>query len=631
MKRLGLLLVVLLVAVTFMAGAQAKPALKLLAISRWNPDPTWAPTDTSLQKAVAAAANAYVGRTVNVEWGSFPVGTNYDQFLQMREAAGNMPDILLLDNLMYDAPGYEYAIKRGLIKEITLADLNKYMPGYVARFKQYGVDVSYAISDNLKSNDPGKGKMWFVPFQFGPYAFTNVPNNFSKPYVNGMLLGGNFQDNIMKKIFPTARTEAEFRKMLVEKKGKATIEDMTDIPIKSWSDLYAYFKKVKAMNLKVGEKPVIPGALIGDMENADQLTGHLNSAAGGYLYRGAFWWQDAPTWAKAVLLSPEIREMARWVNRMYNEGLLDPELFVMKNAQFYAKVGNGEYAVFPSFYVPVDNALKTAKERGYGYRMIPYFYPIDMSRINNKYTRVFFGSVGIFVTSKVKAADYGDVLKYIDYFMTEKSDDLAYWGLPAWSTGTGVNRKFKPEYKDLENWAVYGIPGGKDGTYYGVGGAQAINMTNGKNYQYGTKPFAFWQMNQFTYPWAPHYTYRANPSWDSAKELENVAMSSYYYDWWSVGFLSPLSTYYRINKGFDWFTNQYTTTEWVDYSKNVDASTRRGLIARAVVGSESDFDDNWDLLTQYLVDAGLEKAEQAAAKALEANFTSNILQSVIKK
>jgi hypothetical protein len=55
------------------------------------------------------------------------------------------------------------------------------------------------------------------------------------------------------------------------------------------------------------------------------------------------------------------------------------------------------------------------------------------------------------------------------------------------------------------------------------------------------------------------------------------------------------------------------------------------LIARAVVGSESDFDDNWDLLTQYLVDAGLEKAEQAAAKALEANFTSNILQSVIKK
>jgi hypothetical protein len=58
---------------------------------------------------------------------------------------------------------------------------------------------------------------------------------------------------------------------------------------------------------------------------------------------------------------------------------------------------------------------------------------------------------------------------------------------------------------------------------------------------------------------------------------------------------------------------------------------RRGLIARAVVGSESDFDDNWDLLTQYLVDAGLEKAEQAAAKALEANFQSNILQSVIKK
>jgi hypothetical protein len=58
MKGRGLPAAALLVCATLMAGAQAKPALKLLGISRRNPNPVGAPTDTSVQKAIAAAANA---------------------------------------------------------------------------------------------------------------------------------------------------------------------------------------------------------------------------------------------------------------------------------------------------------------------------------------------------------------------------------------------------------------------------------------------------------------------------------------------------------------------------------------------------------------------------------------------
>jgi hypothetical protein len=128
----------LLVCATFMAGGQAKPTLKLLAISQWNPDPAWAPTDTSVRKAIATAADAYVGRTVTVEWGTYPPDTTYLQFLQMREAAGYLPEILLLDDLHDDAEAYEYAIRKGLIRSFTLAELSTCMPGYVARFRQYG-------------------------------------------------------------------------------------------------------------------------------------------------------------------------------------------------------------------------------------------------------------------------------------------------------------------------------------------------------------------------------------------------------------------------------------------------------------------------------------------------------------
>jgi ABC-type glycerol-3-phosphate transport system substrate-binding protein len=339
MKRLGLLLVVLLVGVAFMASAAttAKPALKLLGISRWNPNPTWAPADTAVQKAMAAAANAYAGRTVTVDWGNYPPETTYIQFLQMREAAGNLPEILLLDDLHNNAEAYEYAIKKGLIKSFTLADFQKYMPGYVARFKQYGVDVSFAISENTKNvGETGKGKLWYIPFQFGSASFpaSKVPNNFSKPSPNAGPTGGMFRDDLLKKVYPTAKTEAEFREMMVAKNGKLVLDDMIDFPMGSWADLYKYGKAVKALNAKVGEKPVIAlCGLIGSSEAAYSFYEHLTTAT-GYGYKGNFWWMEPPLYLRSVQKSPELREQARWFNRFYNEGLLDPEIFVMRNDQY---------------------------------------------------------------------------------------------------------------------------------------------------------------------------------------------------------------------------------------------------------------------------------------------------------
>ena len=160
MKRQGLVAAVLLAFVTLAAGAQVKPALKLAGISRWSADPARAPTDTSVPKEVAAAASAYVGRIVTVEWGAFPPDTTYLQFLQKREASGSLPEILLLDDLPANAEACEYAIQKGLIRSYTLADLQKYLPGYVARFKQYGADVSWAVAESSKAvGETGRGRL----------------------------------------------------------------------------------------------------------------------------------------------------------------------------------------------------------------------------------------------------------------------------------------------------------------------------------------------------------------------------------------------------------------------------------------------------------------------------------------
>ncbi len=632
MNRICVMALAALVGLSVMGEAQAKSPLKLAGISRWNPNPTWAPTDTTIKKLVAAAANKYVGRTVTVDWGNYPPDATPIQLLQMREAAGTLPDILLQDNLMQISDAYEYAIKKGLIKEVTRNDLTRYMPGYVGRFKQYGSDVQFAIDENTKRiGDNGLGKLWYIPFQFQPTAFpaARIPNGFAKPWPNAGFTGGHFRDDILKMIFPAARTEAELRQLLLDKGGKLTVKDMTDIPITSWSDLYVYLKKVKALNLKVGEKPVIPGALVGSSENAASAYWSLTSAV-GWLYKGNMVWRDPLENTTAVYFTPEFRDQMRWLNRIYDEGLMDPEIFVMKNDQYFAKVGNGEYAVVNWPFISMSNASKVGKERGYGWRTVPYFYPFDMSKISSKYTRVSFNTIGIFLTSRIKAADWGDVLKYVDYFMTEPSDDLVYWGAPAWSTGTGVNRRFTPEYKDLENWALYGKEGGKDGTYYGLASAPNINMAEGAHYQLDTKPFAFWQESGFTYPWAPYFSYRASPTWDPRVDLQNVDLISWTDTWWKLNYIGPNSIYYRISKGWDWWSYWNSTPEYNAYAKAVDQTTLRGLIAKAITGTQPDFEDNFDRFVKYNADAGLTAAAAAAAAGLKANWDSNIQQSILK-
>jgi len=634
MRRLWLLAVIFL-AVTIMLDAQAKPALRLAAVSRWNPNPTWAPADTTVQKMISAAANAYVGRAVTVQWGNYPDDPHnpYVPFLQMREAAGNMPDILLLDNLWQDAQSYEYAIKRGLIKEIKAADINSYMKGYVARFKQYGADVSFAISENTKYiGDNGVGKLWYIPFQFAQSSFpaSKVPNNFAKPSPNAGPTGGLFRDDLLKKVYPNAKTEAEFRQLMIRKNGKLTMDEMMDVPMQSWADLYTYGKKVAALNAKVGEKPVIAlGGIFGSSEDASSFEWSQTSAT-GLLFHGFFYWMEPPQYVVATVKTPELREQARWMNRFYNEGLLDPEIFVMRNDQYFAKIGNGEYGVFAWHFVPKDNAIKVGRERGYGWRPVPFFYPVDMSRVNNKYSRVSYSTLGIFLSGKIKSADYPDVLKYIDYYMTEKSDDLAYWGDPRWSTGTGVNRKFRPGLKALEDWAVYGKEGGQDGTYYGLGGSAGISMAEGAHYQYETKPFGFFQISGGTYPSAPYWSYRANPSWDQKAELENVDLMSWVFNWWFYGYEGPATTFYRVNKNWDWWGYVFGSKASADYNANIDATTKNGMVARAIVGSTEDFDDNWGKFVQYLREGGLDTFEIDVRETLKANWESNILQSVVK-
>jgi len=622
---------VLLALAACAAGAQAKPALQLVGISPSMVNTARPPADPSVPKAVAAAAGAYTGRTVTVTWAAYPPDTSYLRFLQMREAARNLPGILLLDDLPDHADAYEYAIRRGLIRSFTAADLSKHMPGYVARFRQYAEDAASAFAyTTRRTGEAGRGRLWYIPCRFDASGFpaARTPGGFFQPSPEAGFTGGMFRDDLLKKVYPSARTEAEFRRLLLEKNGALTLDDMADVPMRSWNDLYDYGRNVKALNAEVGGVPVVPlGGILGSSEDAGSFLWSQSSAT-GYLYRGDFWWQGPPRYLVAVDASPEAREQARWLNRFSNEGLLDPGIFVMSDARYRERIGNGEYGVFAWHVAPGDTAISRGRERGYGWRPIPFFSPLDLSRVNNRYSGVSLAGGGIFLTSSIAAADLPDVLRYIDWFMTEASDDLAYWGLPAWSTGTGAGRRFKPEYKALEDWTVYGTTGARDGTFHGLAGAPAA--AGSARFPYDVKPFAFFRPGGQAYPGAPYWSYRAGPAWNARSGLANVDLLSWVNDWWLRRYIGPSTAFYRADKGWDWWSAMETSAAGAAYRAHLDAGAVNGLIARAITGPAGDFDDGWDRYVVYLRDAGLDAYEQEVRASLAANWESTVLAGTAK-
>jgi ABC-type glycerol-3-phosphate transport system substrate-binding protein len=600
-----------------------KAPLNLTVYTKWPQSPTYAPTDLTVQKLVSAALAKYVGRPVNFTWISHPPNEDGLVTLQKFEAAGTMPDIYGQDDLLNLPPLWDYATKKNLIKEITVDDFNKYLTGFVNRVKYYGGDINTVLTQNLSPD----GKHWFIPFGFQSAGFPKsdkVPDPFWARNAGGFT-GGHFRDDILTKIYPTAKTEAQVRDLLLKKKGQLDLTDLADIPIKNWSDLYDYGMKVKALNLQANGKPVIPLAPNFSSEDPMSVYWSLVSATGAWWHLD---WDPGTPLDNSTLapLGPSFKEQVRWFNKMYNAGLMDPEIFIMKNDQYSAKVANGQYAEVNAFFNNMAEAERVGKANGYGWRSVVFWYPMDLTTNANKYSMVSIRDVGVQVgNTKTVNANWADVLKTIDYYFTEASDELAYWGSPDWYTGAGDARRYKPEFKDLENWTVYGKEGGKDGTYYGLGGGAMILNAEGQRTQHATKYFSFWANGGGgavgnTYPNSPYYVYRRDKGFDFSADYANVDLGGYTNNLFLKKYVSPNTTF-TLQGEFSLFVQPFSGPAMTKFSQGVNWSTRGAMLAKVVTGTAGDFDTNWNSYLKYHTDNGYNEALAEYIASLKANWS----------
>jgi len=553
--------------------------------------PTKPPTDDQ----VAPALRQKTGVTAIPFPEPTNLGTTAAAVAQAFVAGNNLPDVITDSYFPPQVDGQQVLIDNNAVWDFNdMAYLKKMFPNFVNRMNQYGdINAWYANEGTYKnthiritSNIPALALTKLMNAQKGTSFYRKngwLPGQYPKA----------LRDDILKQIFPKARSDKEEEQWYLTKFDPANVtganDPYADVPINSMDDLYNYMKKAKEI---IDKNNMMDGAgkdkMIVAQLNASE--GNPPSIMWSNITMYGYIWTEPPFHvadrAYYNFQEPWVKNVLAWWNKCYNDGLLDPALFVKKDDQLGQEIVSGRFAIFPDWGSWIMDARKFSKDHnlGYGWRDIPCWWPKGQFKntyndASNQWVTYFQHFAANIITKNVKEEDLAQVCNWLDYHYSEEFDVLASWGPASFYTGTGKDRRFKPAYKDLENFQAYGVanPNGKDGYYYGITRNSAAGLEAGTANEEITCAFLA------PYPLAPQYVYPekklAGTQYDNA--MLNAVMA--YYVGKSVNFFPQIGwTNADVNNQPDFAKIQYM---WF--------GTHGPAIAKAITDGTENFEANY--------------------------------------
>lgn len=125
---------------------------------------------------------------------------------------------------------------------------------------------------------------------------------------------------------------------------------------------------------------------------------------------------------------PEERDYFRWLNHMYNTGLLDKDSFVQKEDQYKAKIASGRVLGLTSVeweYQDAENALKSEGKDEYTYG----HFPVTLNEQYKDHSLQSVGVDGYGISITTACKDPIRAIKFIDWLSSEEGQVLRSWGI----------------------------------------------------------------------------------------------------------------------------------------------------------------------------------------------------------
>ncbi|WP_270406360.1 ABC transporter substrate-binding protein [Paenibacillus timonensis] len=296
---------------------------------------------------------------------------------------------------------------------------------------------------------------------------------------------------------------------------------------------------------------------------------------------------------------PEEKEYFRWLNHMYNEGLLDKDTFVQKEDQYKAKIASGRVLGLIDQewgYQDAENALKTAGKDEYTYA----HFPVTLSEEyeDHSFQQAGVDGYGISITTACK--DPVRAIKFIDWLSSDEGQVLRNWGIEGKHYTVENGQRVVPA--DIQDRKV------NDSTNFTKESGISQYRIFGANYGDGVKdPSGNYYTTNFPEQIVAGYT-----------EAEKETLKAYNATTWKD--LFPGEDAFPAK---DWgaLYNMPVPTDGdyqVIFQKTQDIVRKR--IPEAVLAKTTDFDK--------IYDAFLAELDKAGAKEMEAEYTELVKKRV---
>lgn len=382
----------------------------------------------------------YVEAKFNIEVGEITQAATSDipfqEMLAARIAAGNEPDVIIAgnENIAYAVSTGKYG--DGLEEYIDkMENLNKWMEQDMwPRFMIDGKKVQIpCIAVNTTKEE----------YTEDPY---NVPFNTWALWT---------REDLLKACGYQFKTLAEIDEEYISK-GEIPPQEVYDITpaIDTPEKLAEYLQKVKDLGLKVGDRDLVPMSLI----NWSQF--HV-----GTMYNFGHWSKDDKGDVNGFLGCAGTKDYYKWLNGIYNDGLLDPDFLIQKDDQLQQKVASGLVGV--GMMVPDMSSAQESLLAQNPEAVIRYIPWPKAEGYTGSFDIYESGFWRVTVANDFKYKDR--LCEMWDWLFSDEGLDILTWGpegTGVWEADADGVKKFVD--KETEEACLKGTTGKKGADYYGL-------------------------------------------------------------------------------------------------------------------------------------------------------------------
>ncbi len=386
--------------------------------------------------------------------------------------------------------GVEQSIVDRLIQSDKLYDLTELIPKYMPNYYKY-IENNEEIKEQYERKMNAYGKLYsFSHLGLKAFQYTD-PEYTAEKYMSVIPPTDSatwiyVRDDILKKIYPNAKTQNEIEQIYLEN-GEFKQEDLNDVVIRSREELKDLLVKINELNLTENGRKIWPFYTHNGTDNWDLMTVLETEFVTGLPNNNNYSYFNYFNVEKGELVNPmkdeEFLESLKFYKSLIDEGLASEEALIDNKATWTQKKENGEYAVlYGNVLPPTDEQLKAAG-KNFSYRKVMVDAPINYNYAGfNRTGAAFDGYSFYFFKDAMNETQLEQALRTIDMFYTDAGQKFSEWGAEKaglYTTDENGNMKFTDDrYENTK------INNGEDSVLvdYGVRSFPRLDYFMGVNY-----------------------------------------------------------------------------------------------------------------------------------------------------